>query len=67
MSQDVKSATLPVKDRIRRLLDTLPDNATLEDVQYHLYVMEKVENSLAEAADPASRIAHEDVKRKYLG
>ena len=30
------------KNEIRALLDKLPDDCTLEDVQYHLYVLEKI-------------------------
>jgi predicted transcriptional regulator len=34
------------KDEIRKLLDLLPDDASLEDIQYHIYVREKVERGL---------------------
>jgi hypothetical protein len=30
------------------LIQNLPDDSTLEDIQYHLYVREKVERGLAE-------------------
>jgi hypothetical protein len=30
------------KAEVEGLLRTLPDDATLEDIQYHLYVLEKV-------------------------
>jgi len=30
------------KADVEGLLKTLPDDATLEDIQYHLYVLEKV-------------------------
>lgn len=36
------------KDEVRKLLDTLPDDCTLEDVQYHLYVLEKIQRGLAD-------------------
>lgn len=32
------------KEEVRKLLDTLPDDASLEDIQYHIYVREKIEN-----------------------
>jgi hypothetical protein len=32
--QDMSTA----KEDVRRILDQLPDNAALEDIQYHLYV-----------------------------
>lgn len=34
------------KDEVTTLLGRLPDDASIEDVQYHLYVMEKVRNGL---------------------
>jgi predicted transcriptional regulator len=30
------------KDVLRELLDRLPDDATLEDVQYQIYVLQKI-------------------------
>ena len=34
------------KDHVRELLERLPEDATLEDVQYHLYVRQKVQRGL---------------------
>ena len=36
------SAPLSAKQEVGQLLDQLPDDATLEDIQYHVYVLEKV-------------------------
>jgi hypothetical protein len=36
----------PIKDEVIALLNRLPDDASLEDIQYHLYVIEKVRNGL---------------------
>jgi len=33
---------ITTKDEVRRLLQKLPEDCTIEDVQYHLYVLEKV-------------------------
>ena len=38
-----------VKEAVRRLLEQLPDDCSLDDVQYHLYVRQKIELGLAEA------------------
>jgi len=32
-----------VKARVLALLDRLPDNCTLEDVMYHVYVLRKIQ------------------------
>jgi len=37
------------KEEIRKLLDALPDDATWEDVQYSIYVRERVERGRREA------------------
>jgi hypothetical protein len=37
------------KQEVASLLDRLPDNSSLEDVQYHLYVIEKVRRGLTRA------------------
>jgi predicted transcriptional regulator len=34
------------KNTVRDILDELPDSASLEDIQYHIYVREKVEHGL---------------------
>jgi predicted transcriptional regulator len=36
----------PAKDEVRRLLELLPDDASLEDIQYHIYVRQKIERGL---------------------
>jgi hypothetical protein len=33
----------PTKEAIATLLSQLPDDCTLEDIQYHLYVLTKVQ------------------------
>jgi predicted transcriptional regulator len=33
----------PVKQAAIKLIESLPENCTFEDIQYHLYVREKVE------------------------
>lgn len=37
------------KEEVEALLTKLPDNCTLEDIQYHLYVIEKVRHGLGVA------------------
>ena len=37
------------KHEIELLLKKLPDDCSLEDIQYHLYVLEKVRRGLEEA------------------
>ena len=51
----------PTKQEVTRLLERLPDDASIEDVQYHLYVMEKVRNGL-EAAQSEGAVTQEQVE-----
>ena len=37
---------LPAKEEVRRLLDQLPDDTSLEDIQYHIYVRQKIDRGL---------------------
>jgi hypothetical protein len=34
------------KDKVRRILEDLPPQATYEDIQYHIYVRQKTERGL---------------------
>ena len=38
-----------VKEEVRSLLSKLPDECTFEDVQYHLYVVEKIQKGVERA------------------
>jgi predicted Zn-dependent protease len=51
------------KDEVRELLQNLPDDASLEDIQYHLYVRQKIQKGLA-AAEQGRTIPHEEVVRR---
>jgi predicted transcriptional regulator len=60
---------MTAKDSVRALLDRLPEDCTLDEVQYHLYVVQAV--ARGEADEEAGRvISHEQVaaelRRKWL-
>jgi hypothetical protein len=38
-----------VKQDVEQLLNKLPDDCSVEDVQYHLYVLDKVRRGLEDA------------------
>lgn len=52
------------KEEVRTLLDTLPDECALEDIQYHLYVVEKIQRGIARA-DIEKSLSQEEVERKF--
>ena len=51
------------KQDVELLLNKLPDDCSLEDIQYHLYVLEKVRNGL-EAADTQSTVSQKEVEER---
>jgi hypothetical protein len=53
---------LSAKDEVRALLDRLPDNLTLEDIQYHLDVYTKV---LEAERSTEPDIPHEEVFKEF--
>ena len=56
------------KEEVERLLGKLPNDCSLEDIQYHLYVLEKVRNGL-EAADTEGVVSQDQAEerlRKWL-
>jgi len=57
------------KDTVRALLDRLPDDCSLDDVQYHLYVVQATARGVADA-EAGRTISHEQVatelRRKWL-
>ena len=51
------------KEQVQQILEELPENASLEDIQYHIYVRQKIEQGLEDVA--AGRVvSHEEVQRR---
>ena len=51
------------KEEVQEILRKLPDDCSLEDVQYHLYVIEKVWKGLA-VARAHGTLSQEEVERR---
>lgn len=56
-------STKSTKEMAIDLIQTLPDNSTLEDIQYHLFVREKVERGIL-AVKKGHTVSQEDVEKK---
>lgn len=52
------------KEEVRNLLESLPDNCSIEDIQYHLYVAEKINRGLSRAKKEQTW-SQEDVEGKF--
>jgi hypothetical protein len=51
------------KAEAKSMIEGLPEDASLEDIQYHLYVLEKVKRGL-ERAESEGAISHADAKAR---
>jgi hypothetical protein len=51
------------KQKIQSLLNQLPDNCSIEDVQYHLYVIETVRRGLEISDHQGTRTQNEAEER----
>jgi predicted transcriptional regulator len=52
-----------IKEEAIRLIQSLPEDCSIEDIQYHLYVRQKVENGLA-AVESGRFVSQEDSERR---
>ena len=51
------------KEGVRDLLEHLPEDASLEDIQYHIYVRQKVQKGL-DAAREGNVISQNEVEKR---
>ena len=51
------------KEKVKKILDTLPDDSSFEDIQYHIYVRSKIEQGLKDIEE-GSVLSQEEVERK---
>lgn len=52
-----------VKDEVKKILDNLPEDCTLEDIQYHLFVLQKIENGLNDVKE-GRVLSSEEIEKK---
>jgi hypothetical protein len=61
LKMEVKMST--AKDEVVSLLKKLPDDCSLEDIQYHLYVIEKIQRGI-ERAEKEGTFSQEEVEKR---
>jgi predicted transcriptional regulator len=57
------------KEEVRKMLERLPDDSSFEDIQYHIYVRQKIEQGL-EDVEAGRLLTQQEVERrmsKWLG
>ena len=52
------------KEEVSALLNKLPEDCTLEDVQYHLYVVEKIQRGISRA-ETETMLTQKEVEGKF--
>jgi len=57
------SAMDTAKNQVQKILEILPEDASLEDIQYHIYVRQMIEQGLADV-EAGRVIPHEEVERR---
>ena len=53
-----------VRATVQKVLDGVPEDASLEDVIYELYVLSRIEQGLADI-EAARTVSHEDVRKEH--
>ena len=51
------------KEQVEEILKTLPEDASLEDIQYHIYVRQKIEQGLADV-EAGRVVSHSEVQQR---
>ena len=57
------------KEEVQKMLEQIPDDSSFEDIQYHIYVREKIEHGLKDIEE-GHILDQEEIERrmsKWLG
>jgi hypothetical protein len=52
-----------LKENVSEMIRRMPDDASLEDMQYHLYVLEKLQRGQADIRD-GEGVCHKEAKER---
>jgi predicted transcriptional regulator len=52
-----------LKDDVKQMIDKLPDDCSIEDIQYTLYVRSKIQKGQKDI-DEGNFISHDEVKKR---
>ncbi len=52
-----------VKEEVQKMIRDLPENCTYEDIQYHLYVIEKIKKGI-QRAEEGELYSHNDARKR---
>ncbi len=54
------------KEEVQRLLDTLPEESSFEDIQYHIYIQQAIHRGL-DAATRGELVEQDEIERRMAG
>jgi predicted transcriptional regulator len=54
----------PLKEATIKMVQSLPDDCTVEDIEYQLYVLSKILKG-RKAAEEGRIVSHEEVRRRF--
>jgi predicted transcriptional regulator len=54
-----------IREEAQKAIQTLPDEASWDDVMYEIYVRKKIDTGI-KAAEAGKLIPHEQVKKRFL-
>ena len=52
-----------LKKNVEQMIRNLPENSTIEDIQYHLYVLDKIQKGQDDIRD-SKGLTHEEAKSR---
>jgi predicted transcriptional regulator len=52
-----------IKQEVINAISSLPDNASIEDIMYHLYVIDKIKNGLS-SIDKGETLSLDELKKE---
>jgi len=52
------------KEEVEKLLKKMPDDCSIEDIQYHLYVIEKIQRGI-NRAETEGVISQDEVEKRF--
>ena len=59
-----REVVLSAKQQVEALLRRLPDDCTFEDIQYHVYVLHKIQRGI-ESAEVGPNLTQEEIEEEF--
>lgn len=57
---------LNAKEEVQQLLNILPENVSFDDIQYHIYVRQKIDRGIEDVRD-GNTVSEKEFDKRILG